>query len=286
MALSLTARRTRLREVLAGSACVSPASVYDALSARVAEAVGYQIGLFSGSVASSTVLAAPDLQVITSTEFAGQIRRITRACSLSLLVDADDGYGNALNVMRTVEEVEHAGASGMSIEDSAARGVGNADGTQMVSIEEMAGKLRAAMLARQDPSFVIVGRTRALRAGVTEYAVVRAKASAKAGADAVFLVGLENLAQVQAVHDAVPLPLIIGSTEADLSREDLAPWGARIFLQGHQPVAAAVKAFYETYTHLHTGGSPAELTPKIASPEEMERLTKAGAYREWQREYL
>ena len=107
-------QRKRLRAVLAGSKCLSPASVFDPLSARVAEAVGYEIGMLAGSVASNTTLAAPDLIVLTLTEFADQIRRIMRVSRLSLIVDADHGYGNALNVMRTIEELEHAGVSALS----------------------------------------------------------------------------------------------------------------------------------------------------------------------------
>src|SRR5262245_20544981 len=102
-----TERRERVRAVLAGTECISPASVFDPLSARVAETVGYRIGMLAGSVASNTTLAAPDIIVLTATEFADQIRRITRASDLALIVDADHGYGNALNVMRTVRELEH-----------------------------------------------------------------------------------------------------------------------------------------------------------------------------------
>src|SRR3970282_335293 len=110
-----TEQRKRLRAVFAGTKCISPASVYDALSARVAESVGYKIGMLAGSVAADTTLAGPDLIVLTLTEFADQVRRIMRASDLSLIVDADHGYGNALNVMRTVEELEHAGGSGMRL---------------------------------------------------------------------------------------------------------------------------------------------------------------------------
>src|SRR5512134_790551 len=117
--MSHTEQRKRLRAVFAGTRCLSPASVYDGLSARVAESVGYQIGMLAGSVASFTTLAAPDLIVLTLTEFAEQIRRIMRASTLSLIVDADHGYGNALNVMRTIRELEHAGVSALSIEDTA-----------------------------------------------------------------------------------------------------------------------------------------------------------------------
>src|SRR3954469_2192558 len=138
-----TERRNRLRELMAGNECLSPASVYDALSARAAESVGYELGMLAGSVASNTTLAAPDLIVLTMTEFADQIRRIQRASTLSLLVDADHGYGNALNVMRTVEECEHAGVSAMSIEDTVLpTRFGQKEGSdELISKEEAVGKL-------------------------------------------------------------------------------------------------------------------------------------------------
>ncbi|HEU0289438.1 MAG TPA: isocitrate lyase/phosphoenolpyruvate mutase family protein, partial [Burkholderiales bacterium] len=112
-----TEQRKRLRAVFAGTKCLSPASVYDGLSARVAQSVGYELGMLAGSVASNTTLAAPDLIVLTLTEFADQVRRITRVSNIAVFTDADQGYGNAYNVRRTVEELEHAGLAGLAIED-------------------------------------------------------------------------------------------------------------------------------------------------------------------------
>lgn len=283
-----TEQRKRLRAVFAGTKCVSPASVYDPLSARVAEAIGYEIGMLAGSVASNTTLAAPDLIVLTLTEFADQIRRIMRASRLSLIVDADHGYGNALNVMRTVQELEYAGVSAMSIEDTALpTRFGQAEGAdELISTEEMVGKLRAAVKARQDPSLVIAGRTAALKVEGTEKAVARAKAYAATGVDAIFIVGVESLDQVEAVHHSAKLPVIVGSAPASLKREDFAARSARILLQGHQPIAAAVKALQETYTYLYNGGAPADLKSKVASPQEIERLVNGEAYKQWQRDYL
>jgi carboxyvinyl-carboxyphosphonate phosphorylmutase len=286
--MNFSEQRKKLRALMAGSKCLSPASVFDPLSARVAEAVGFEIGMLAGSVASNTTLAAPDLIVLTLTEFADQIRRIMRVSKLSLVVDADHGYGNALNVMRTVQELEHAGVSALSIEDTVLpTPFGQAEGKEsLTSIEEGAGKLRAAVAARSDPSLIIAGRTSALKIEGVEGAVARAKAYAATGVDAIFIVGLEKIEQIDAVHAAIKLPLIVGSAPASLKREDLAARGARILLQGHQPVAAAVKALHETYTHLYHGGAPADLKPKLASPQEMERLVDAENYKRWQREYL
>jgi carboxyvinyl-carboxyphosphonate phosphorylmutase len=281
-------QRKRLRAVLAGSKCLSPASVFDPLSARVAEAVGYEIGMLAGSVASNTTLAAPDLIVLTLTEFAEQIRRIMRVSGLSLLVDADHGYGNALNVMRTITELEHAGVSALSIEDTLLPiSFGQPEGKdQLIATEEMVGKLRAAVKARRDPSLIIAGRTAALKAEDTERTVARVKAYAATGVDAIFIIGVESLDQVKAVHDAVKLPVIVGSAPAALKREDLAACGARILLQGHQPVAAAVKALHETYAHLYNGGAPADLKGRIASPQEMGRLVDGENYKQWRHEFL
>ncbi len=283
-----TAQRNRMRTLMAESKCLSPASVFDPLSARVAESVGFEIGMLAGSVASNTTLAAPDLIVLTLTEFADQVRRIMRVSKLSLLVDADHGYGNALNVMRTVQELEHAGVSALSIEDTVLpTPFGQTKGNEsLTSIEEGVGKLRAAVAARGDPSLIIAGRTSAIKVEGVKGAIARAKAYAAAGVDAIFIVGLEKLEQLDAIQAAVKLPLIVGSAPASLKREDLAARGARILLQGHQPVAAAVKALHETYTHLFQGGAPADLKSRIASPQEMERLTDGESYKNWQREYL
>jgi carboxyvinyl-carboxyphosphonate phosphorylmutase len=190
----------RLRAILAGTECRSPASVFDGLSARLARSVGYELGILAGSVASNTTLAAPDLIVLTLTEFADQIRRIQRASDLSLIVDADHGYGNALNVMRTVEECEHAGVSCLSIEDTALPTPFGSAGETFIPIAEGVGKMKAALAARRDPSLVIAGRTSAIRGEGIEGALARLKAYAAAGVDCVFVVGLESLEQLAAIR--------------------------------------------------------------------------------------
>ena len=166
--MNLTQRRENYRAVLAGNQCIYPASVFDPISARIAEDLGFEVGMLAGSIASGTVLGDPDLVVLTLTEFAQQIHRICRAGNLSLMVDADHGYGNALNVKRTVEELETAGVAALTIEDTVLpRSFGNAGEDQLISLEEGVGKMKAALAGRQDPTLVLAGRTSALRiAGV------------------------------------------------------------------------------------------------------------------------
>jgi carboxyvinyl-carboxyphosphonate phosphorylmutase len=284
--LSPTEQRQRMRAILNGTKCLSPASVYDGLSARIAQDVGYTLGILSGSVSSNSTLAAPDLIVLTLTEFADQIRRIMRASDISLLVDADHGYGNALNVMRTVIECEHAGVSAMSIEDPALPLRFGQEKDELISTAEMVGKLKAAVAARKDPTTVIAGRTAALKVEGVEATCARAKAYAACGVDCIFVVGVETVAQVKAVHEASKLPIIVGSAPASIRREELEAAGARVLLQGHHALAAAVKVLREVYSHLYNGGAAADLKSKVASSEEMDKMTHNGEYKQWIKAFM
>jgi oxaloacetate decarboxylase len=146
-----TNRRERFRATLDRGRCIHPASVYDPISARIAEDLGFEAGMLAGSVASLAVLGAPDIVLLTLTEFAAQAYRVNRAGNLPLLVDADHGYGNALNVKRTVEELETAGVVGLTIEDTLLPTPYGATETRLIPIEEAVGKMRAALAGRQDP---------------------------------------------------------------------------------------------------------------------------------------
>ena len=157
--MAFRSRREKLRSILTGSACVHPRSVYDAISIRIAEDLGFPLGMFGGSVASLAVLGDPDVTLITLTELAEQMRRMSRAATLPVLVDADHGYGNALNVRRTVQELETAGAAGLTIEDTLLPAAFGEAKTQLISLEEGVGKMKAALDGRGDPSLVIMGRT-------------------------------------------------------------------------------------------------------------------------------
>src|SRR3954464_8856759 len=179
-------RRENLRAILSGSACVRPASVYDAISIRIAEDLGFEVGMFGGSVASLAVLGDPDITLITLTELAEQMRRMARAAALPVLVDADHGYGNALNVRRTVQELEAAGAAGLTIEDTLLPQAYGESKTQLISLDEGVGKMKAALDGRGDPSLVIIGRTGAVSITGLDDAIARAKAYEAVGVDALF----------------------------------------------------------------------------------------------------
>jgi carboxyvinyl-carboxyphosphonate phosphorylmutase len=280
-------RRERLRAILEGADCVHPASVHDPVSVRIAEDLGFEMGMYAGSVASLTVLGAPDLIVLTLTEFASQAHRISRAAELPVLADADHGYGNALNVMRTVEELEAAGIAGLTIEDTALpQGFASGGKPALIPLEEGVGKIRAALAARSDPNLVIAGRTSAASITGMDDAIARARAYEAAGADAIFMLGLKNKADLETVAAEIGRPLIIAGTGADFAdRSWLAGQGVRICLQGHQPFAAATQAIYATMKALRDGTPPADLG-NLAPKDLTAAATRASDYAERIRRYL
>ena len=281
-----TGRRERYRAVIEGDRCIHPGSVYDPISARIAEDLGFEVGMLGGSIASMAVLGAPDLIVMTLTEFSGQVYRICRAGELPVMVDADHGYGNALNVMRTVEELEAAGVAALTIEDTELPPPFAAANPRLLTLEEGVGKMKAALAARSDPRLVIAGRTSAATIADMDDAMRRASAYEAAGVDAVFLTGIRTRAQVETIRATVGIPVILGAAGPEIADLDyLASNGVRICLQGHQPFMAAVEAVHATLKALREGAPPAELKG-VASSELMQRVTRDGDYKRWTRDFL
>ncbi len=281
-----TDRRQKFRAVLAGDICVYPGSVHDPISARIAEDLGFELGMFAGSIGSFTVLGAPDVIVMTLTEFAAQAYRIGRAGNLPLMVDADHGFGNALNVMRTVQELETAGVGGMSIEDTNLPRPFNEPKPVLLSLAEGIGKMRAAVAGRQDPLLSLFARTSAPGITGTEDAIERVKAYSQTGVDAIFLVGVQDRAQLDAISQHTHLPIMLGGLAGDMADKTyLASRKVRIALQGHQPFSAAVQAIHNTLKALRDGVAPKDL-PGIASAALMKQVTREAAYDSWTEEFL
>jgi oxaloacetate decarboxylase len=279
-------RREKLRSVLSGSSCIYPGSVYDATSIRIAEDLGFQVGMFGGSVASLAVLGDPDITLITLTELAEQMRRMSRAASLPVLVDADHGYGNALNVRRTVQELEAAGAAGLTIEDTLLPQAFGEVKPQLISLEEGVGKMKAALDGRSDSSLVVVGRTGAASITSLDDAVWRAQAYEAVGVDALFFTGIKSRAELEAIASVTTLPIVLGGAPEDMSALDyLSSKRVRIALQGHAPFAAATQAVYETLKALREGVSPKSLKG-LASSELTGRVTREADMKRRNAEFL
>jgi oxaloacetate decarboxylase len=281
-----TDRRERYRSLIAGSECIHPGSVHDAISARIAEEIGFEIGMFAGSIGSFAVLGAPDLIVLTLTEFAGQAYRINRAGKLPLMVDADHGYGNALNVMRTVQELETAGVAALMIEDTVLPREFGKSKPSVIPIEEGIGKMRAALEAREDKTLTIIGRTSSPSITGLADGIKRLKAYEQAGVDALFIAGGLTRSDLDAIAGEVKVPLMLGGVTADLQdKAYLASRGVRVALQGHQPFSASVQAIYNTLKALRDGTKPSALQG-IASSETMARVTRDGDYKTWTEKFL
>jgi carboxyvinyl-carboxyphosphonate phosphorylmutase len=243
------------------------------------------MGLFAGSTASLTILGAPDLVVLTASELVQQAQRICRATKIPLLVDGDHGYGNALNVARTIEELANVGVAAATIEDSLLPPqFGSVGNTPLISIEEGVGKMRAAVAARPDESFVVIGRT---NAGSTTFEDVirRLTAYERAGVDALFIVDLKSVAELSAIADATTAPLILANISAELESANLPAYRVRINLQGHLPIMAAVQSVYDTMKALRNGTRPVDLK-NVVSSELLKTLTRAASYDDATRKYL
>lgn len=286
MTVTATDKRLRFRAVLAGNKCLHPASVFDPISIRLAEEIGFETAMMAGSVASQTVLGAPDLIVLTLTEFTEQARRINRAGNLPLLVDSDHGYGNALNVKRTVEELEVAGVAALTIEDTDLPQPFGTTKPRLISIEEGVGKMKAALAGRSDPALIVAGRTSAPTISGLDDTIQRVKAYAATGVDAVFLAGVRTRAELDAIHAGVNIPLFLGAGGGELADNNyLAARNVRIALQGHLPFAAAVEATRATMQALRDGTDPAAIKG-AASADLMKRVTRDGDYRTWMKDFL
>ncbi|WP_166363440.1 isocitrate lyase/PEP mutase family protein [Pseudomonas akapageensis] len=275
--------RNNFRALLASQACLRTASVFDPLSARIAADLGFEVGILGGSVVALQVLGAPDIALITLSEFVEQAARIGRVARLPVIADADHGYGNALNVMRTVIELERAGVAALTLEDTLLPAQFGRRSFDLISVEEGVGKLRAAQEVRDEKSLAIFART---HAGVQPLADVihRTRAYQGAGADGICLVGVQDFEHLEAIAEGLCVPLMLVTYGNQALRNDrrLAELGVRIVVDGHAPYFAAIKATYESLreqrgTSLGNGLNASELVTNYTFPSD---------YLTWAREYM
>jgi carboxyvinyl-carboxyphosphonate phosphorylmutase len=281
--------RERFRRVLARPTCTLAANIFDPLSARIAHLLGYDVCVLSGSVGKVANLAVPDIVLSNMSDVVDHCRRITRIADVSLMVDAEDGFGNAVNVMRTVKELEAAGVSAIEIEDNVVPRQFNVAHPGLVSAAEQVGKLTAAVAARTDPTTVIVARTSALAECSLDDALDRIRAYANTGAEALMLVGVHRgRADLEAVHQVTSLPLCVLNPPADVRNDAsfLAANGVRILMLGNPIFAVAVQAIYDSLKHLQEGGAPEALQDRQASPDLLRAVNRTDEFLQQQRAYL
>lgn len=281
--MSIAGPRKRLKKFLNGEECIRPVSVYDPISARIAADTGFELGMYAGSVASLTVLGAPDIILLTLSEFAAQARRICRASDLPVMCDADHGYGNALNVMRTVEELENAGIAGLTIEDTELPRQFGSTGLSPLPVAEGIGKMRAAVNARRDTDICIFARTGAIGMIGLDDGIERLKAYQDSGVDGVFLTGVSSRVQIERISEVARIPILLGALGPDIDNTQfLSEHGIKVALMGHQPfmaAAEAVRACMEAQRH----GKP---LPALVSKPDLEKFTRKSDYDQWTKDYL
>ena len=227
--------RERFRTVLSRPDCTLAANIFDPLSARIAHMLDYEVCFLSGSVHKVANLAVPDIVLVNMSDLVDVCRRITRIADVSLMHDGEDGFGNAVNVVRSVKELEAAGVSAIEIEDAIPPTRFNQGDLGLFSQKEQVGKLEAALAARTDPMTAVVARTTALAQFPLDEALERIKAYSKTGVDAIRLAGLKTRDQLEAVHKATPLPLTVLSPPDGMAndREFLAANGVSILMAGN-----------------------------------------------------
>jgi carboxyvinyl-carboxyphosphonate phosphorylmutase len=319
--MNVTERRERLRGILAGDALVPAPTIWDPISARIAENLGFEVGILTGHTTNWVVLGESEWARLTLTELAEQARRICRASSISVFVTGPFGFGNALNVMRYVEELENAGVSGICLEDRALpltfgcdtgseafeiqhetsrhawphgqpgnRGDrvpgGDLDHGPQVPLEEYVGRIKAARVARQDPNLVIAARTNVICHGTFS----RLKAYETAGLEAIWATHAAQREQVEALHAATNLPFVHGGTTFNHPPEPnyeefLVANGARLQSLGSIPFYAVVKTIYDTLKAQRDGKRSGEFLD--APPKElMAEATRQSQIEQWITDFL
>jgi 2-methylisocitrate lyase-like PEP mutase family enzyme len=244
----------RIRDLVAGDTVLMP-GVYDALTARIVSTVGFDIAFISGYSVSASRLGEPDIGFITQTEMAEAARAVCRVATMPVIVDADTGYGNALNVMRTVRDFQDAGAAGVFLEDQAwPKKCGHYEGKRVVETEEHAAKIRAACDARGAHDLFIVARTDARQPLGLEAAIERCLAYKEAGADALFVEAPRSAEELERIAAALPAPLVANMIERgvtpQLTRSELRDLGFALIVCPLSALYASAKAVLDVYTEL------------------------------------
>ena len=244
----------RIRDLVAGDTIVMP-GVYDALTARIAARVGFDIVFISGYSVSAARLGEPDFGFLTQTEMADTARAVCRVSRAPVIVDADTGYGNALNVMRTVRDLQEAGAAGIFLEDQVwPKKCGHMAGKRVVETSEHVAKIRAAVDARGERDLFVVARTDARQPLGLEAAIERCLAYKEAGADALFVEAPQSIEELERVAEALPAPLVANMIERgatpQLTRSELRELGYALIVCPLAALFAAARAVQDVLTQL------------------------------------
>jgi 2-methylisocitrate lyase-like PEP mutase family enzyme len=273
----MRSRAAELRAQLQSGRSLLMPGVFDALSARLAARAGHEVVFVSGYGMSATQLGEPDFGLLTETEVVATATRVCAAVEVPVVIDADTGYGNAVNVVRTVHDLVRAGAAGIFLEDQVwPKRCGHMQGKRVIPVGEQVGKLRAAVEARGDSGLVIVARSDARQAVGLEEAITRALAYREAGADALFVEAPQSVDELREIGHRLPPPLVANMVEQgatpDLSAEELLALGFHWIVYPVAGLFAATHAMQAVYARLRADGHTRGVRDRQVEFAEFNRL--------------
>lgn len=287
--------RQRLRERLAKGPMIVAPGIYDAYGARFVEQAGFEAVYMTGNGVSASLLGRPDVGLIDLTLISAHAHRVASCVAIPLICDADTGYGNAVNVRRTVEEFESAGVAAIHLEDQVApKRCGHLPGSRpVVTMEEQVGKIEAALAARRDPDFIIIARTDAASGHGLDEAIRRGRAYRKAGADVVFVelkTGSSIMQDLKRVTSEIDAPCLVnidgGGRLGELTVEEIEALGFRIAIYPGLARYAAGYAIREAVTALKREGGTQSVRSRMLTFKEYNDALGIPEVEEWERRYL
>jgi len=281
--MSTPSAGARLREAVESERPLQIVGAVNAYAALLAERSGFKALYLSGAGVANASFGLPDLGITSRSDVCEDVRRVTSATALPLLVDADTGWGEAFNIARTTTELTKAGAAGMHLEDQvAAKRCGHRPGKQLVSTAEMADRIRAAVDARTDAKFVVMARTDAHAVEGQQAALERAGAYIEAGADMIFAEALTSLEEYRQFCAGVRAPLLANITEFGrtplFTREELRAAGVRLVLYPLSAFRAAARASLEVYAAIRRAGTQAAVLEKMQTRAELYEVLRYHDY--------
>ncbi len=279
----MTRNTTRLKSILARRNATLAPGAANALFARVIEDLGFDVAYISGAGIANMQLGVPDIGLTTLTEITDTVSAISDVVALPLLVDADTGFGNALNMRRTVRSLERAGAAGIQIEDQVfPKKCGHFSGKAVIPLAEMVQRIKAAVDSRHDQDLQIIARTDARAIDGLEAAIARAHAFLEAGADATFIEAPLEEAELARIGRELPAPqianIVFGGMTPDLGQGRLAELGYSLVLYANASLQAALKASRDVLAALKQDGSLHAVADKLANFSERQRTVAKPTY--------
>lgn len=283
-------RSKELRKLLKGKKLLVAPGAFDGLSARLVERAGFPlIYVTGGGIARS--MGYPDMGLLTMSEVLGRVKNIVDVTSVPVIADADTGYGNAINVTRTVREFESVGVAGIHLEDQVTpKKCGHYEGKLLVTEEEMVKKIKAATESRKDSNFVIIARTDARAVEGLERAIQRGKHYLEAGADMLFIEAPQSIEEIRTIAESLSVPLLInmfkGGKTPFVPMDQLQQWGYRVAIVPSPLQLAAVHAMQKLLAGLKAHGSLEPFSDEMISFRERDEIVDLQKYQELERRFL